>query len=397
MGFLPYPRNPYNVQDLKFDILKSDDDSTFLPPQSILRRLDELYKMFLYSAIRKPFFNRIMYLVSSGYDSDALYARRLPVQGLLDHLRTEDAYIDLLPYRQQISFPISAPVWTTPKEGSPRIQAVPVPEAERDGHGSGFILDVEVEMEGDSEMTVDDIETDDNDNISADSSGSEVYSSEEAGKSRTTSSEEPIVEDQDEDEDRSIMEKTTPPVDDHPGSAFHTPIHQIVGQEYQYTHEQEQESNEVNGNGKRKTPPTATMSINDINDDTNDETNRPTKRRSSNSSIPISNSNETNRPRKPSEDSLTSSDPMPSTPLIGPAPPILNGIELNEIKRRTRAVAEPRVTKAYVAHIPNDQMKLGPETEKLLEEIYDNVLEPWVCCRCNICMRMVGFRPYDMD
>jgi len=340
-----------------------------------------------------------MHYISSGYEDEELTSRRPSTWQTLDFLGTEEGWSNLLPYRAPISFPISAPVWSTPKSGSPKVEAVPAPshEMEEHRHGNGFIVDVEVG--GDSEMTVDeDVECDDKEE------GSEDIAEEEEKVESRTSSQEPIVEDS--EVDRSIMDRTTPPVEPDPGSAFHTPADKIIGQEYCYT--REQESNEINGNGKRKTPPTTTMSMNDNDENENDETNRPTKRRSSNSSHADphidSNNNQDdkeqdqNLPRKSSEESLTSSDPMPSTPLnLETAPPVKNAFELIEEKKRIRAAAEPRVPKYYIPHIPAPEMKLGRETELLLEKYYDSVLEPWICCRCRICMRTPGFRHYEMD
>jgi hypothetical protein len=280
--------------------------------------------------------------VSSGYEAHQLEATRMSTFQMLEYLRTEDAWSHLLPYRPPVSFPISRPVWGRSRKVSPEIEAVPTSDEEGD---DGFIVEVE-EADGDS---LEEEEDEDGDSLEE----------EEGMVSSKGSSEEPIVT-----TTSSVLETTTCVIESSSTSTddLSEPI------ESESTDQQAEEAR-LNGNRKRKSPPLPIS--------------RATKRRSSDEhhSLDISISNDSTSPpkRNLSEESFTSSDTQPLTPP-------LHEIELRRIQRE-RAVKEPRIARSEVPHIPAPGVHLGRGTEELFRSVYEVALDPYICCRCGVCMR----------
>ena len=218
---------------------------------------------------------------------------------------------------------------------SPEIEAVPISDEEGE---DGFIVEVEEEDEdGDS------------------------LEEEDGMASSKESSEEPIVT-------STVLETTTDQLEytSSPTDNLSEPI------ESASTSEREDEAG-LNGNRKRKSPPLPIS--------------RATKRRSSDENhsidISVSNPNDNDNPNLPkrnlSEESFTSSDTQPLTPP-------LHEIELRRIQRE-RAVKEPRIARSEVPHIPAPGVHLGRGTEELFRSVYEVALDPFICCRCGVCMR----------
>jgi hypothetical protein len=287
--------------------------------------------------LHRPCKDKVMQHVSSGYEALQLEASRMSTSQMLEYLRTEDAWSHLLPYRPPVSFPISRPVWGRTRKVSPEIEAVPISDEEGE---DGFIVEVE-EEDGDGDS----------------------LEEEEGMVSSKESSEEPIVTSTSTvlETTTDILESTSNAIDDHVDGTWE-PI------ESESTDELDEEAR-LNGSRKRKSPP-LTIS-------------RATKRRSSDEhhSLDITNNNEdSNLPnRNLSEESFTSSDTQPLTPP-------LHEIELRRIQRE-RAVKEPRVARSEVPHIPAPGVHLGRGTEELFRSVYEVALDPFICCRCGVCMR----------
>jgi hypothetical protein len=287
--------------------------------------------------LHRPCKDKVMEHVSSGYEALQLEASRMSTSQMLEYLRTEDAWSHLLPYRPPVSFPISRPVWGRTRKVSPEIEAVPISDEEGE---DGFIVEVE-EEDGDGDS----------------------LEEEEGMVSSKESSEEPIVTSTSTvlETTTDILESTSNAIDDHVDGTWE-PI------ESESTDELDEEAR-LNGSRKRKSPP-LTIS-------------RATKRRSSDEhhSLDITNNNEdSNLPnRNLSEESFTSSDTQPLTPP-------LHEIELRRIQRE-RAVKEPRVARSEVPHIPAPGVHLGRGTEELFRSVYEVALDPFICCRCGVCMR----------
>jgi hypothetical protein len=283
--------------------------------------------------------------VSSGYEAHQLEATRMSTSQMLEYLRTEDAWSHLLPYRPPVSFPISRPVWGRTRKVSPEIEAVPISDEEG---GDEFIVEVEVEDE-DGES----LEEEEEGMVSSKESSQEPNVTSTSTVSETTT---------------DILESTSNAIDDQADGALE-PI------ESESTDGPPDEEARLNGNRKRKSPPLPIS--------------RATKRRSSDEhhSIDISNSqsnfnsNEVaNMPKRNlSEESFTSSDTQPLTPP-------LHEIELRRIQRE-RAVKEPRIARSEVPHIPAPGVHLGRGTEELFRSVYEVALDPFICCRCGVCMR----------
>jgi hypothetical protein len=287
--------------------------------------------------LHRPCKDKVMEHVSSGYEALQLEASRMSTSQMLEYLRTEDAWSHLLPYRPPVSFPISRPVWGRTRKVSPEIEAVPISDEEGE---DGFIVEVE-EEDGDGDS----------------------LEEEEGMVSSKESSEEPIVTSTSTvlETTTDILESTSNAIDDHVDGTWE-PI------ESESTDELDEEAR-LNGSRKRKSPP-LTIS-------------RATKRRSSDEhhSLDITNNNEdSNLPnRNLSEESFTSSDTQPLTPP-------LHEIEFRRIQRE-RAVKEPRVARSEVPHIPAPGVHLGRGTEELFRSVYEVALDPFICCRCGVCMR----------
>jgi hypothetical protein len=193
------------------------------------------------------------------------------------------------------------------------------------------------------------------------------------------------------------------------------------------------EEDEVNENGKRKSPPSdeigsppskrhssdehsapnpareikamrngeakSTIVGNESYDNDDDNDNDNANDKSETGSTPPT--------RKSSEESLTSSSNSNQSDLILRTPEIDSdrdrcrtrsilitheGREAALRKRiNERAEAEPRIAKGDVPHIPSltagGGLKLGPGTEEILSRIWDHVLQPYLVCRCQICTR----------
>jgi hypothetical protein len=302
-----------------------------LPPHSIVGNLDEMFRKMMMKLLHRPCKDKVMGHVSSGYEVHQLESTRMSTSQMLEYLRTEDAWGHLLPYRPPVSFPISRPVWGRRKV-SPEIEAVPLSDEEG---GDGFIVEVE---DGESSLE-----------------------EEEGMVSVKESSEEPIVT-------STLLETTTDVLESTSTSTstddYSEPTESIS------TDEQDEETG-LNGNRKRKSPPLPIT--------------RATKRRSSDEHHPIdipnsnSNGDSTLPKRNLSEESFTSSDTQPLTPP-------LREIELRRIQRE-RAEKEPRIARSEVPHIPAPGVYLGRGTEELLRSVYEVALDPFVCCRCGVCMR----------
>jgi hypothetical protein len=293
--------------------------------------------------LHRPCKDKVMEHVSSGYEVHQLEATRMSTSQMLEYLRTEDAWSHLLPYRPPVSFPISRPVWGRNRNASPEVEAVPISDEEE---GDGFIVEVEeADEDGDS------LEE-------AEGMVSSKESSEEPNVTTTSTVLETTTD---------VLESTSNAINDHADGTLE-PL------ESESTDEPDEEAR-LNGNRKRKSPPLPVS--------------RATKRRSSDEhrSIDISNSqsnfnsNEVaNMPKRNlSEESFTSSDTQPLTPP-------LHEIELRRIQRE-RAVKEPRIARSEVPHIPTPGVHLGRGTEELFESVYEVALDPFICCRCGVCMR----------
>jgi hypothetical protein len=287
--------------------------------------------------LHRPCKDKVMEHVSSGYEAHQLEATRMSTFQMLEYLRTEDAWSHLLPYRPPVSFPISRPVWGRTRKVSPEIEAVPISDEEGE---DGFIVEVE-EEDGDGDS----------------------LEEEEGMVSSKDSSEEPIVT-----STSTVLETTTDVIE--PISDSTDGQTDEISEPIESVSDEQDEEFALNGNRKRKSPPLPIS--------------RATKRRSSDEHHPIdidiSNSNEVALPKRNlSEESFTSSDTQPLTPP-------LHEIELRRIQRE-RAVKEPRIARSEVPHIPAPGVHLGRGTEELFRSVYEVALDPYICCRCGVCMR----------
>jgi len=301
--------------------------------------------------LHRPCKDKVMGHVSSGYEVHQLEATRMTTSQMLEYLRTEDAWSHLLPYRPPVSFPISRPIWGRNRKVSPEVEAVPVSDEEG---SDGFIVEIEEDEEDGESLEEED--------------GESLEEEDEMNPSKE-SSEEPIVTttftvlQTITDTDELVSPSTS--TDDQAGE-ISDPIESVS------TDEQNEEAG-LNGNRKRKSPPLPIS--------------RATKRRSSDEhhSLDLSNSNSASNgdsslpKRNLSEESFTSSDTQPLTPP-------LHEIELRRIQRE-RAVKEPRIAKSEVPHVPAPGVHLGRGMEELLRSVYEVALDPFVCCRCQICLR----------
>jgi hypothetical protein len=297
-----------------------------------------MFGKMMMKLLHRPCKDKVMEHVSSGYEVHQLEATRMSTAQILEYLRTEDAWGHLLPYRPPVSFPISRPVWGRSRKVSPEIEAVSISDEEE---GDGFIVEIE-EEDGDGES----------------------LEEEEGMVSSKESSEEPNVTTTSTvlETPTDILESTSNAINDHADGTLE-PI------ESESTDEPDEEAR-LNGNRKRKSPPLPIS--------------RATKRRSSDEHHPIdvsiSNSNEVALPKRNlSEESFTSSDTQPITPP-------LHEIELRRIQRE-RAVKEPRIARSEIPHIPAPGVHLGRGTEELFRSVYEVALDPFICCRCRVCMR----------
>ena len=285
----------------------------------------------------RPCKDKVMEHVSSGYEVHQLEATRKSTSQMLEYLRTEDAWSHLLPYRPPVSFPISRPVWGRTRKVSPEIEAVSISDEEE---GDGFIVEIEEE---------------DGDEDSLEEEEGMVSSKESSEESNVTTTSTVLETTAD------ILGSTSNAINDH-ADGTSEPI------ESESTDEPDEEAR-LNGNRKRKSPPLPIS--------------RATKRRSSDEhhSLDITNNNEdSNLPKRNlSEESFTSSDTQPLTPP-------LHEIELRRIQRE-RAVKEPRIARSEVPHIPAQGVHLGRGTEELFRSVYEVALDPFICCRCGVCMR----------
>jgi len=295
-----------------------------------------MFGKMMMKLLHRPCKDKVMGHVSSGYEVHQLEATRMSTSQMLEYLRTEDAWGHLLPYRPPVSFPISRPIWGRSRKVSPEIEAVPISDEEG---SDGFIVEIEEDEED-----------------------GESLEEEEGMSSSKESSEEPNVTPTSTVLGTTdVLESTSTSTDDHS-----EPIESVS------IDEQHEESG-MNGNRKRKSPPLPIS--------------RATKRRSSDEhhSLDISTSNSASNgnsdlpKRNLSEESFTSSDTQPLTPP-------LHEIELRRIQRE-RAVKEPRIAKSEVPHVPAPGVHLGRGMEELLRSVYEVALDPFVCCRCQICLR----------
>jgi len=292
--------------------------------------------------------DKVMGHVSSGYEVYQLEATRMSTSQMLEYLRTEDAWGHLLPYRPPVSFPISRPIWGRSRKVSPEVEAVPISDEEG---SDGFIVEIE-EDEEDGES----LEEEDGESLEEEDGMNPSKESSEEPNVTTTST---VLGTTD------VNDFTSPSTDDQADESSE-PIEST-------TTDEAEEEPELNGGRKRKSPPLPIS--------------RATKRRSSDEhhSIDISTSNsgsngDSNLPKRNlSEESFTSSDTQPLTPP-------LHEIELRRIQRE-RAVKEPRIAKSEVPHVPAPGVHLGRGMEELLRSVYEVALDPFVCCRCQICLR----------
>jgi hypothetical protein len=195
------------------------------------------------------------------------------------------------------------------------------------------------------------------------------------------------------------------------------------------------EEDEVNDNGKRKSPPSDETGSPPSKRHSSDEHSAPQPAREikamrngeGNSTIvgnerhdndndnEMENDNDNDRSetgstpptRKSSEESLTFSTNSNQSDLILRTPEIDSDRDRSRIRSilithegreaalrkriNERAEAEPRIAKGDVPHIPSltagGGLKLGPGTEETLSRIWDHVLQPYLVCRCQICTR----------
>ena len=339
LGILQTTFRPYDPTRLHHDLITPSNPESFLPPHSLVDNLDEMFGKMMMKLLHQPCEDKVMGHVSSGYEDHQLEATRMSTRQMLEYLGTEDAWDYLLPYRPPVSFPISRPVWGRTRKVSPEIEAVPVSDEEE---GDGFIVEIKED----------------------DEDGQSSLEYEEGMDSSKESSEEPIISTE-VLSTTDVLESTSSPTDDHSG-----PI------ESKSTTEQDEEAG-LNGNRKRKSPP---LSI-----------SRATKRRSSDEHHSVDNTNDHDNDkdaegsdllkRNLSAESLTSSDTQPLTPPLHE-----NEIELRRIQRE-RAMKEPRIAKSEIPHIPGPGVSLGQGTEKLMRNVYEIALDPFVRCQCGICER----------
>jgi hypothetical protein len=290
--------------------------------------------------LHRPCKDKVMEHVSSGYEVHQLEATRMSTSQMLEYLRTEDAWSHLLPYRHPVSFPISRPVWGRNRKVSPEIEAVPISDEEG---GDEFVVEIE-EEDGDGDL----------------------LEEEEGMVSSKESSEEPNVT-----TTPTVLETTTGVIE--PISDSTDDQADETSDLIESVSDEQDEEFALNGNRKRKSPPLPIS--------------RATKRRSSDEhhSLDINNSNSNydevaNMPKRNlSEESFTSSDTQPLTPP-------LHEIELRRIQRE-RAEKEPRIARSEVPHIPAPGIHLGRGTEELFRSVYEVALDPFICCRCRVCMR----------
>ena len=336
LGILQTTFRPYDPTRLHHDLITPSNPESFLPPHSLVDNLDEMFGKMMMKLLHQPCEDKVMGHVSSGYEDHQLEATRMSTRQMLEYLGTEDAWDYLLPYRPPVSFPISRPVWGRTRKVSPEIEAVPVSdEEERDG----FI----VEIEEDDEY------------------GESSLEDEEEMESSKGSSEEPSTSTEVLQTTTDVLQSTSSPTDHHSD-----PI------ESKSTTEQDEEAG-LNGNRKRKSPPLPIS--------------RPTKRRSSDEYHSMDKTNDDNNessgvPRRTlSAESLTSSDTQPLTPPLHE-----NEIELRRIQRE-RAMKEPRIAKSEVPLVAAPGVSLGQGTEKLMRNVYEIALDPFVRCQCGICER----------
>jgi len=287
--------------------------------------------------------------VSSGYDADQLKTTRMSTLGMLEYLRTEDAWSHCLPYRAPVSFPISAPIWN--RRVSPDIEAVSVSDEEA-GLGNGFIVEVE-DGDDDDEEEVEDGKS---------SHASIAADSFEEGKEARE-----VVEMKEPSQEPVFVSTNLGPTSTGPhiDPSCTSPLDAALANDQV----QDDDTDQLGQNRKRKSPPLSNP--------------RATKRRSSDDHPPsIENKDDDQLPKRNiSQESLTSSDTQPITPPI-----LQRELELRRIQRE-RAEKEPRVAKFEVPHIPLPGVRLGRETEGLMKRIYEVVLEPFVRCRCTVCAR----------
>jgi hypothetical protein len=348
LGILQTTFRPYSPMTLRHDLITPTMRESHLPPHSIVENLDEMFRKMMMKLLHRPCKDKVMGHVSSGYEVHQLESTRMSTSQMLEYLRTEDAWGHLLPYRPPVSFPISRPVWGRRKV-SPEIEAVPLSDEEG---GDGFIVEVEDE----------------------DEDGESSLEEEEGMVLSKESSEEPIVTSTllenttDVLASSTLLETTTDVLES--TSTSNSTDDNSEPTESISTDDQDEETG-LKGNRKRKSPPLPIS--------------RATKRRSSDEHHPIDMPNSTsngdsNLPKRNlSEESFTSSDTQPLTPP-------LREIELRRIQRE-RAVKEPRIARSEVPHIPAPGVYLGRGTEELLRSVYEVALDPFVCCRCGVCMR----------
>ena len=291
--------------------------------------------------LHRPCKDKVMGHVSSGYEVHQLEATRMTTSQMLEYLRTEDAWGHLLPYRPPVSFPISRPILGRKRKVSPEVEAVPISDEEG---SDGFIVEIEEDEED----------------------GESLEEEEGMSDSKESSEEPSVITSTSTVLDTPDVHGSTSPSTDDQADESSEPIEST-------TTDEAEEEPELNGGRKRKSPPLPIT--------------RATKRRSSDEyhSLDLSNSNsgsngDSNLPKRNlSEESFTSSDTQPLTPP-------LHEIELRRIQRE-RAVKEPRIAKSEVPHVPAPGVHLGRGMEELLKSVYEVALDPFVCCRCGVCMR----------
>jgi hypothetical protein len=344
-------------------------EESFLPPHSLLHELDRMFGRMLLKLLVKPSTSKVMEHVSAGYDEEELKATRMNPAGMLEYLSREDAWNHLLPYRAPVSFPISKPVWK--ERVSPEIEAIP--SSDDSGNGDGFIVEVEDEDEEE------DGDEDEDEGLSELEEGEEeVMSPESVSKG---SIEEPVGS------PTGPAQLAYAEVTAHPGVDGELEMSDPNITDIDH---QEEDSGVIPENRKRKSPPL--------------EITRATKRRSSDEHH-LSNSPDENHPsielenndiydplepedrngklpmRNLSEESLSSSDTQPLTP-----PLLQRELELRQ-RQRERAIKEPREAMDEIPHIPAPGSSLGRETEEVFKNVYELALDPFISCRCKICLR----------
>lgn len=388
LGILQSTLRPYDPLRLSHDLMTPNNKESFLPPQSILEHLDDLFKKLMFKLLIEPCKSKVMGYISSGYDTDRLQSTIPSTSEMLEYLGTEDAWGHLLPYRAPVSLPISTPVWGK-RRVSPEIEAVPISDEEG---GDGFIVEVEDGDEGED--------------------GDSEELEEEEGMVESKESTVMFLESTSRDGD--VMLDTT---------STYTDDEQVVGIEtsesisLDHDEQNEEDTGRPGGNRKRKSPPVPNSratkrrssdenhpsivlvvnenknenKVNNENNNENNDENEKMKMNNDNVHNGVNvNVDEKIPIRNKSEESLTSSDTQPQTPPLLELElrqrQLQSEIELQE-RQRERAKREPRIANVEIPFIPHPEVLLGPQSEELFRRVYGVVLEPFVCCTCGICRR----------